>query len=60
MKLIETRQLKRDPHKTIPSCEGCFEQATKEVLFELAEAIVIQRYCDKCIQENQYKLLTPS
>src|SRR5574341_735387 len=37
-------------------CVSCSAVATKEALFKLEGAIVIQRYCNKCLPKADYKI----
>lgn len=53
-KPVETRPIKPDRTKTPPTCVVCFEEAAIEALFELENALIIQRYCDKCISRAEY------
>lgn len=38
-------------------CVVCAAVATTEALFKLEDAIVVQRYCDRCLPQASYKAL---
>jgi hypothetical protein len=40
-----------DPKKNIKFCIGCGEHATKLVTYSTEGAIILERYCDKCVVE---------
>ncbi len=53
-KLIQTRAIKQNPYKMIPSCDGCFKEATIEALIERENMIVVQRYCNSCLSKAEF------
>lgn len=56
MKPFETRPASLGTNKTKGFCVDCFAVATTQALFQLDGAVIIQRYCDKCLPKANYKM----
>ena len=54
IKPFETRPAVSSTKKTSGFCITCSKIATKEALFQLDGAVVVQRYCDDCLPNAQY------
>ncbi|MGI0005728.1 MAG: hypothetical protein ACREAI_04880 [Nitrososphaera sp.] len=53
-KPFQTRPTSLGTKKSPGFCVTCSAIATTEALFKLEDAIVIQRYCDKCLPNAEY------
>ena len=53
-KPFQTRPTSLGTKKSPGFCVTCSAVATTEALFKLEDAIVIQRYCDKCLPNAEY------
>jgi hypothetical protein len=51
---FQTRPALHSTKKSPGFCITCGEIATTEALFKLEGAMIIQRYCDKCLSSAQY------
>jgi hypothetical protein len=56
MKPFETRPASVSTKKAPGFCIMCGKIATTEALFQLHEAQVIQRFCDKCLHLADYDI----
>ncbi len=54
MKPFETRPAGSSTKKAKGFCVTCAAIATTEALFQLDGAVIIQRYCDKCLPNANY------
>lgn len=54
IKPFETRPVSVSTKKLPGFCVKCSAVATTEALFQLEDAILVQRYCDKCLPDAQY------
>ena len=52
VKPFKTRPV--DPKKSPGFCVICSALATTQALFQLEDAVIIQRYCDKCLPKADY------
>jgi hypothetical protein len=50
----QTRPALHTTKKSSGFCITCGKIATTEALFKLDGAMIIQRYCDKCLSSAQY------
>jgi hypothetical protein len=55
-KPFETRSAINTARKLPGFCVACGAVATTEALFQLEDAVIIQRYCDKCLTKADYVL----
>ena len=55
-KPFETRSAKSTTKSQPGFCVRCSALATTEALFQLEDAVIIQRYCDKCLPDADYDL----
>lgn len=53
-KPFETRPATSSTKKAPGFCIVCGAVATTEALFQLDDAVIIQRYCDKCLPAARY------
>jgi hypothetical protein len=53
-KPFETRPVTLGTKKTAGFCVTCSAVATVEALFKVPDAIIIQRFCDKCLPGANY------
>lgn len=56
MKPFETRPVKSNTKKSSGFCVTCSAMATTEALFQLEDAVIIQRFCDKCLPKANYEI----
>jgi hypothetical protein len=56
VKPFKTRPASAGTNKSPGFCVVCAAVATTEALFQLQDAVIIQRYCDKCLPDAQYKI----
>ena len=54
-KPFQTRPAKAGTKGRAGYCVSCSADATTEALFKLEGAIVIQRYCDRCLPQARYE-----
>ena len=54
MKPFETKPALSDPKKSPGFCVLCGEKATTQALFKLPDAIIVERYCNKCLPKANY------
>ena len=54
MKPSKTKPAQEDPKKSSGFCVLCGALATTQALFKITGAIIVQRYCDKCLPKAQY------
>ena len=50
----QTRPAAHTTKKSPGFCITCGEIATTEALFKLEGAMIVQRYCDKCLSSARY------
>jgi hypothetical protein len=50
----ETRPVLAAKNKSPGYCIICAAVATTEALFRLDGAVIVQRYCDKCLSDAKY------
>ncbi len=50
----QTRPALHTTKKSSGFCITCGEIATTEALFKLEGAMIVQRYCDKCLPSARY------
>ena len=43
-----------DPHGNTKFCITCGNKATKEALFDVGGAMIIEKYCDTCIDKEAH------
>jgi|GEM_PF-1207033 len=55
MKPFETRPATTSTKKASGFCIICSNVATTEALFQLQDAVIIQRFCDKCLPKANYE-----
>jgi len=55
MKPFETRSATSSAKKAPGFCIVCGKIATTEALFQLEDAVVIQRFCDICLPKANYE-----
>ncbi len=56
-KPFATRPARPALRKKVAYCAICSKEvATKEALFKLDGATIIQKFCDKCIKEAKYEV----
>jgi hypothetical protein len=56
VKPYETRPALTSTKKSPGFCIVCGKVATTEALFQLKDAVVIQRFCDGCLKLADYKV----
>ena len=56
MKPFETRPALSSTKKSAGFCILCSKTATTEALFQLEDAVIIQRFCDKCLPKANYEI----
>jgi hypothetical protein len=54
LKPSKMRPIEKKKHQMPSYCMLCPDVATKEVLYELENCVVVQRYCDKCLPHAEY------
>ena len=54
VKPFETRPASSSTKKASGFCVTCAAVATTEALFQLDGAVIIQRYCEKCLPNASY------
>ncbi|HZB00095.1 MAG TPA: hypothetical protein VE308_03625, partial [Nitrososphaera sp.] len=54
LKPYQTRPASHSTKKSQGFCIICGEMATTEALFKLEGAMIIQRYCEKCLPGARY------
>jgi hypothetical protein len=50
----QTRPASHTTKKSQGFCITCGEMATTEALFKLEGAMIVQRYCEKCLSSARY------
>ena len=50
-KLKSIEPFTTDTNKNIKFCIGCGEPATKLVTYSTEGALILERYCDKCVRK---------
>jgi len=56
VKPFETRRVIPTTKKSSGFCIVCGQAATTEALFQLPDAVIIQRYCDGCLPKAKYEI----
>lgn len=56
LKPFQTRIATMKTSKVPMYCVICSAKATTEALFKLDECIVVQKYCDRCLDKAEYEL----
>jgi len=56
VKPYETRPATTSTKKAPGFCITCGKIATTEALFQLEDAVIIQRFCDNCLHLADYKI----
>jgi hypothetical protein len=56
MKPFETRPVISSTKKSSGFCIICGTGATTEALFQLKDAVIVQRFCDKCLPKANYEV----
>lgn len=57
VKPFKTQPVTMSTNKSPGTCVTCFAIASTMALFQLKDAVVIQRYCDKCLPKASYESL---
>lgn len=58
VKPYETRPASTSTKKASGFCIVCGKVATTEALFQLQDAVIIQRFCDICLPKANYEMGT--
>jgi len=58
MKPFETRPATNSTKKLTGFCIVCSDIATTEAIFQLEDATILQRYCDKHLADASYSIGT--
>ncbi len=53
---FQTRPATVDRYKLPMRCSFCGEYATTEALFEVSGCVLVQIYCDRCLQAANYEI----
>ncbi len=56
VKPYETRPASASTKKASGFCIECGKVATTEALFQLKDAVIIQRFCDNCLPKANYEM----
>jgi hypothetical protein len=56
-KPFEVRAAGRSSTRLIPSCIHCGKSATKEALFKSGGFTIVEKYCDSCLQTENFTAL---
>jgi len=56
LKPFQTRVATMKTSKVPLYCVICSARATTEALFQLEGCIVVQKYCDRCLDKAEYEL----
>jgi hypothetical protein len=56
LKPIQTRPVSVTTTGTPTFCIVCSKKATMEALFQLDECMIVQKYCEKCLDKAEYEL----
>jgi hypothetical protein len=54
LKPYQTRPASHTTKKSTGFCINCGQMATIEALFKLEGAMIVQRYCEKCLSSARY------
>lgn len=56
LKPFKTRSASTGTKNAPGFCVSCAAVATTEALFQMEDAVIIQRYCDKCLPKASYEV----